>query len=273
MTRLLAKLAAVVLALALPLSGWCDTASPRIGIVIMHGKGGSPARQVNGLASALEEKGFLVANLEMPWSGRRDYDADVGAAENEVEAALAALRGKGADKLFVAGHSQGGMFAFYFGSRHAVDGIIAIAPGGDVSGATFVDKLGEPVARARQLVAEGKGNEKARFADYEGAKGLYPIVTTAAAYLSWFDPDGAMGRAGSPANVKPGVPVLYVAPRGDYPALLKVKQSRFQSLPPHPLTRLYEPDASHVGAPFASAEEIARWTAEVAAHQTASQSK
>lgn len=87
----------------------------RIGVVLMHGKGGAPTRLVADLAASLESRGWLVANLEMPWSGRRDYDVEVGAAEREVETALQGLRDKGAQKLFVAGHSQGGVFALYFG--------------------------------------------------------------------------------------------------------------------------------------------------------------
>lgn len=263
MSRMLRKLATFALALALPLAGLCDAASPKIGIVIMHGKGGSPAKHVNGLASALEEKGYLVANLEMPWSGRRDYDVDVAAAEQEVEAALAALGGKGAARLFVAGHSQGGVFALYFGTRHVVDGVIAIAPGGDVSSPAFREKLGPHVERARQLIADGKGAEKDKFADFEGAKGVYPVVTTASAYFSWFDPAGAMGQAGAPKNINPKVPVLYIAPTDDYPTLTKAKKPKFESLPAHPLTRLYEPSASHLGAPSASRDEIVRWITEV----------
>ena len=79
--------------------------APAIGIVVMHGKGGRPDRHVKLLAEALERKGWLVANLEMPWSGRREYDVDVAAAEKEVTAALDGMRAKGAKKLFVAGHS------------------------------------------------------------------------------------------------------------------------------------------------------------------------
>lgn len=54
-----------------------------MGIVIMRGKGGSPSRYVSDRAQALEGKGYLVANIEMPWSGRRDYDVDVSAAESK----------------------------------------------------------------------------------------------------------------------------------------------------------------------------------------------
>src|SRR5688572_24239061 len=75
----------------------------------MHGKGGLPDGAVLELALSLAEKKHLVANLEMPWSSRRDYDVDVEAGVKEVQRALEALRAKGASKVFVAGHSQGGL--------------------------------------------------------------------------------------------------------------------------------------------------------------------
>lgn len=237
---------------------------PGIGIVIMHGKGGSPTKHVADLAASLEGKGYLVANLDMPWSGQRDYDANVAAAEKQVESALESLRAKGAAKLFVAGHSQGGLFALYFGGKHSVDGIVAIAPGGSVGSPIFREKLGAAVAQARQLVADGKGDEKARLLDFESSRGTYPIVATPANYLAWFDPDGAMNQVIAMKNMNPKVPVLFIAPKGDYPGLQKIKQSMFDALPRHPLTKLYEPDATHLGAPSASLDEILRWIREAA---------
>jgi pimeloyl-ACP methyl ester carboxylesterase len=234
----------------------------KIGVVIMHGKGGSPTRHVADLASFLEAKGYLVANIEMPWSGRRQYDVDVGAAEKEVESALAELRRKGAKKLFVAGHSQGGLFALHCGGTHAIDGVVAIAPGGNVANAFFRQNLGEAVERARRLVAEGKGDEKTSFSDFEGSRGTSPVISTPAAYLSWFRPDGAMNQSIAANSVK--VPVLFIAPTGDYPGLLRVKQRMFDALPRHPLTKLYEPDSTHRDAPSASRDEILRWTSQVA---------
>lgn len=38
------------------------------GIVLMHGKGGSPTKYVSDLASLHERDGYFVANLEMPLS-------------------------------------------------------------------------------------------------------------------------------------------------------------------------------------------------------------
>lgn len=240
--------------------------TPTIGVVVMHGKGGAPSKHVAELASYLEREGCLVANLEMPWSGRRDYDVGVGAAEAEIDAALTELRGKGATRVFVAGHSQGGVFAFYYASRHALDGLIAIAPGGNVGNATYREKLGEAVAQARQLVAEGKGQEKAKLADYEGSKGTYPIIVAPATYLEWFDPEGAMNAKNSIARLRADVPVLYISPKGDYPALRATAADSFAQLPArkHPQTELYEPNASHIAAPTASREEILRWMKQVA---------
>ena len=246
-----------VLALTVSLHAQADAA--KVGVVLMHGKGGSPSRHVSELAASLERHGLVVANLDMPWSGRRDYDVDVSAAENEVETALAALRQKGAGKVFVAGHSQGGLFALYFGGKHRVDGIVAIAPGGNVGNQIFRDKLADSVELARKMVADGKGHEKMRLDDYEGAKGVYSIVTTPAAYLTWFEPDGAMNQTLAMRTIKADTPVLFIAPTGDYPGLVRVKQQMFGLLAKHPLTKLYEPASSHLNAPTASVQEIEDW--------------
>ena len=79
----------LIIVTGLPQKSTAQTIPSEIGIVFMHGKGGSPTGYVSILASSLEEKGYLVANLEMPWSGRRAYDVNVGVAGQEVDAALA----------------------------------------------------------------------------------------------------------------------------------------------------------------------------------------
>ncbi len=235
----------------------------KIGIVIMHGKGGSPSKHVSDLASTLERKGYLVANLEMPWSGNRDYDVSVSAAEEQVEVALSSLRSKGAKNVFVAGHSQGGVFALHFAGEHAVDGIICIAPGGNVGSTVFREKLRDSVARAKQLVAEGKGNEKTRLDDFESSRGVYPVITTPAVYLTWFDADGAMNLQRAARAANPQIPILWIVAKRDYPGLIKANIPMFDSFPKNPYTRLFEPSSDHLGAPSASLDEIVRWTSEV----------
>jgi pimeloyl-ACP methyl ester carboxylesterase len=256
---------ALLVAVGLPATAaHAQAGAAKIGVVVMHGKGGGPAGLVSGLAAGLESAGYLVRNLEMPWSGKRDYDVNVTAAEQEVEAALAALRDAGAQKLFVAGHSQGGVFALYFGGGHAVDGIVAIAPGGDTNSPFYRGRVADSLAEARKLVAEGKGAERTRLMDFEGAKGTYPVLTAPAVYVTWFDPDGAMNQTAAVRKMNPATPVLFIAPTNDYPALTRVKNAMFDALPKNPRTKLYEPGATHQYAPTASIQEIIAWTAGVA---------
>lgn len=255
---LLTYLLAIQLAQAQP--------QPRIGIVLMHGKGGQPAA-LEGLADRLKAQGYLVANLTMPWSSGRNYDVDATSAMKEVDAALDDLRAQGATKVFVAGHSQGGTFALRYGVTHVVDGIIAIAPGGNVANNNFKDKLGGCVERARKLIAEGKGDEKASGlydVDPSSGRSGYPVITTPAIYLTWFDPQGAMNEFGAVKNMNPATPVLFIAPTDDIPGMQRGNPRIFAMLPRNPRTEFYEPNSTHTEAPNASVEKIARWTMDVA---------
>lgn len=254
----------VACSLAAPMALHATAPAPGVGVVVMHGKASSPDKAVSSLASALQSHGFQVANLEMPWSGRREYDVGLDAAVAEVTRALDAMRAKGATRLFVAGHSQGGLFAVHYGGQHKVDGIITIAPGGQVDMAGFMRTLGEHVAKAKQMVAEGQGEETATFGDYEGRRGVTRLRTTAASYLSWFDPFGAHTTRAF-GRVKEGTPVLYVAATGDYPPLARVRDANFSSLPKHDASRLLMVEADHIGAASAANEQIADWIRAIAA--------
>ena len=237
---------------------------PALGVVLMHGKGGSPDKHVAGLANALRQQGVLVANLDMPWSGRREYDADVASAEHQVSEALASLRSQGARKLVLAGHSQGGLFALYLAGHLPVDGVIAIAPGGNVGAGLLHDQLADTLAKARELLAAGHGEEKTRLADFEGSKGRYPVTTTPRIYLDWFDPEGTMNQGKAVRQLPAGLPVLYISPEGDYPALQRVRQSMFDALPTNPASQLLIPPGSHLQAPAAAIPGIVDWLSRVA---------
>lgn len=237
--------------------------APSIGVVIMHGKGGRPDGLTAPLDTTLQQRGWPVASLDMPWSGNRKYNAGVAAAESQVSEAVAALRQRGATKIFLAGHSQGAVFALHYASKHPLDGLVIIAPGGNVATAFYQQQIGSSVSRARQLAAAGKGDETGEFDEFEGGKGHLKIQTTAAIYLSWFDPDGAMNQLKSSAALPKTLPVLHVAPTSDYPALLRSKQEMFDAIA-SPLKKLYEPASDHRNVPRDAAGEIARWIGETA---------
>ena len=89
-------------------------------------------------------------------------------------------------------------------------------------------------------------------------------MTTPAAYLDWFRPDGAMNMVKSARTVNPAVPVLWVSPVRDYPGLRENAGSQYGQLPSNPRNRFYQPDTDHFHAPAVSLEEIVRWTGGVA---------
>ena len=76
MLRFFSKLAAMFLFTGAAVA---QTTPQAVGVVVMPGKGGSPTKFVAELASGLEAKGHLVANIEMPWSGSRNYDVNTAA--------------------------------------------------------------------------------------------------------------------------------------------------------------------------------------------------
>lgn len=262
MPRLFSLIAILVVTLLSTAAAAQSTALP--GVIVLHGKGGRPEGLTAPLDAALQQRGWSVASLDMPWSGSRKYNAGVAAAETQVSEAVATLRQRGAAKIFLAGHSQGAVFALYYASKHALDGLVIIAPGGNVATAFYQQQIGSSVSRARQLVAAGKGDEAGEFDEFEGGKGHWKISTTAAIYLSWFDPDGAMNQLKSSAALPKTLPVLHVAPTWDYPALLRSKQEMFDAIA-SPLKKLYEPASDHRNVPRDAAAEIARWIGETAA--------
>jgi len=230
----------------------------QIGIVVMHGSGGKPTGYVYELATTLAGKGYQVANLEMPWSGRRAADVTAEEGVEELSQAITQLQKKGAKAIFLAGHSFGGTFALYYASVNLVDGVIAIAPGG-VDSDFYQSKIANSMAHARQLIADGRGDQKEEFANYENSRGDYTTLTPAKAYVSWYSKDSVMNTSNAFKRVRPDIPVLYIVPTNDYPFLRRAKAERWAQLPPNPKNELYEPNTSHLEAPTASINEIVKW--------------
>ena len=156
-----------------------------IGIVLMHGKTGSPNTVIDQLATALQSAGYLVDTPEMCWSRRRIYDRPFLDCLTEIDSAIGRLKGRGAGTIVVAGMSQGGDAALAYGARQAnLAGIIALAPAAAPERQVGLPDIAQSVAQARALVAGGRGNETASFVD-RNADGAFSVSTTATIYLSY----------------------------------------------------------------------------------------
>ena len=104
--RLILIVAALV-ALAL---GRPAAAFERVGIVLLHGKTGTPD-QFETLANTLIEAGIPVEAPEMCWSAERLYDAAFADCMKDVDTAIGYLREDGITRIVVGGHSLGALGA------------------------------------------------------------------------------------------------------------------------------------------------------------------
>ena len=225
-----------------------------LGVVLLHGKGGSPSGYVHELASALQSKGYLVSTPTMPWAQDRIYDASFEEAMREINREIDSLRQKGAKFVVVAGHSLGANAALgYASSRDGVGGIVALAPAHTPELPGFSKRVGQDVSRARALLAAGRGKEKHRFSDVNQGQRL-EVAATAEVYLSWFDPDGPAVMPKSAASFKAPTPLLVVVGSGE-----RGKDYFFDKAPPHAKSRFVTVSADHFAVPSAAVEEVVTW--------------
>lgn len=167
-------------------------AAEKIGIVLMHGLGETAdAKSPMGkFAKELESFGFVVVVPEMPWSKKRSLDKGIDDTVAEIDKAVAELKAKGATKFVVGGHDIGANAALAYGIRREhIRGVLAIKPEVTPERPEFQKAANNDFMKARQLIAAGKGDEKAEFMDgVNGKNGV--LKTTAKIYISWYDPDG-----------------------------------------------------------------------------------
>jgi esterase/lipase len=233
-------------------------AENKVGVVLLHGKGGMPATPpILELASDLKRNGFMVITPEMSYSKFRRYDKTYEETMLEIDKALEQLKGSGAKKIFVAGHSLGANVVLYYATQASVDGIIMIAPGHRLEDKKFQDRLGDSLDRAKKMVDEGKGSERSDFTDVN--QGNTSIINvTAKIYLSWFSPEGAAVMPRNAPAVKPEIAVLYVVGKQD-PIYEKGRQYVFDKLPQNPDNKYLVVNSDHMRTPVVAANEIIAW--------------
>jgi esterase/lipase len=231
----------ILLSVAASVSGTAD----KTGIVLLHGKDGTPSN-VGTLAAELKKNGFAVITPEMPFSRNRGFDKSYEDCVPEIDNAVALLRKQGATTIFIGGHSLGASIALYYGTKTTVDGILAIAPGGNTG--QIGDLVQVEVARARKMVAEGKGDKIGVFDDYnQGIR--HTRRTTARIYLSYQDPDGSSVIPKNAAALKPGTPLLWVVGTKD-PMYQRGTSFAFDKAPPNPRNKYVVVDAGHMETVF-----------------------
>jgi pimeloyl-ACP methyl ester carboxylesterase len=227
------------------------------GVVLLHGKGGSPTSMIEGLTDSLRKEGALVEAPELPWSGRRIYDATYDQAMAEIDLAVQKLKWSGATRIVVAGHSLGANAAIGYGARReGLAAVIALAPGHLPEAWALRLRTKGAIARAKKLIAEGKGDIPDSFPDL--AQGLpFQVRATPNVYVSMFDPEGP---ATIPKNAAAmgNVPFLWVVGVGD-PVFFHGRDYGFDPGAKNPKSRYVVIPGLHLTTPFQARNTIVEW--------------
>lgn len=232
---------------------WSPAAAP-LGIVLMHGKGGSPGYLAPAKA-VLEDHGYLVSTPEMCWSRQRMYDRAYLDCVTEIDDAVRDLRQRGARSIVVAGHSVGGTVAVAYGASHdGLAGIVGFAAADAFFGPPY---LLPDIARAQSLVADGKGDILDDFTDVRPA-GHLRMHTTAARFLSFVAPPTDQRMPANAARLR--APLLLVAGTLDM-FTLEYGARAYDRAPGYALNRFVQVGADHNGTIEAGLPAVLDWLA------------
>lgn len=235
-------------------------AAEKIGVVLMHGKLSIPSKPFSALGPQLEAEGILIETPEMPWSKSREYESSYEQAMEEIAASVKQLRARGATKIVVGGHSMGAAAALIYGSRHPADGLLLLALGHSPQSNTLQERFGASVARARDLVAAGKGNDKQGFDDFDASKRppAFTIATTPRNYLSYFDPEGIANTLTAAGKIPASLPVFWIDGTEENPGLKSYGQKIYGAIGSSAKKHV-EVTAGHATVPHKSGAEVLAW--------------
>lgn len=225
-------------------------------MVVMHGKWGGP-RFLEGfvqtMAPACDAK-----SIEMPWSGRRAYDAAYPVALQEIAAQVQAFRAQGYRRVLLAGHSFGANAALAYMAEYGdADGVIALAPGHSPRYAYETGIGRSAVDAARVALAAGKGDEVIQMDDLnQGQRRSFKMP--AQVLLSYFDPNGLGHMPGTAARFKSAVPLLWVIGTRD-PLYAAGEGFAYARALPHPRSAYRVVQAGHKETPEVAAAEVLAW--------------
>jgi len=225
-----------------------------IGVVMMHGKHGTPA-QLQQLAVIIADAGFLVERPEMCWSAARIYDRTYLECFADIDAAAARLKEHGATAIVVLGMSLGGNAALGFAARRrGLKAVIALAPAHAPEFLSRRPEIAQSIARAQAAAAAGKGDEKATFDDVDLGK-IFSVNTTPTIYLSFFGPNSPAVMPDNAAHLT--APLLMVSGNND--PTQRNAGNIFADAPFDPRSEHETVEADHLGTPAASAVVVPSW--------------
>ena len=231
-------------------------------MIVMHGKWGGP-RFLEGFARAMAPA-CDATSMEMPWSGRRGYDAGYPAALQEIRQQVQTFRAQGYRRVLLAGHSFGANAVMaYMAEVGDADGIIALAPGHSPRYMYDAGMDRAAVDEARTAVAGGRAEDKIKLNDMnQGQRRDFNLP--AQVLLSYFDPDGLGHMPATAARFKRAVPFMWVIGTRD-PLYPSGEGFAFARALPHPQSTYLVVRADHKDTPEVATAQVLAWVQLVAA--------
>jgi pimeloyl-ACP methyl ester carboxylesterase len=198
---------ASLLALLLGVAAAAPLAAPPaaalgVGVVILHARGSWPG-YFDNVVPKLAAAGYHASVPDACWSVHRIYAAPVDDCMADVDAAIADLKGRGLDRIVLAGHDLGGAFAIYYAARHPeLAGVIVWGPRINIR-----NESDENLELARAMVKAGDGDKKGNFNNGR-------MYASANAMLSFEAPEGALANFETQLPMVHG-PLLWIAANDD----------------------------------------------------------
>lgn len=235
----------------------------QLGVVLLHGKEGRPEQLVD-YTEELAKAGFDSERPEMCWSYRRIYDKAYLGCIEEIDAAVAKLRERGAKSIVVLGMSLGGNAALAYGARReGLKGIVAVVPAPAPEFlSNAVPEINKSLRDARELIAAGKGDVRTELSDRNTGRPHFLVTTTPNIYLSFLAPDSPGVMPDNAAKLK--APVLIVSASFD-PSQRSIPNV-FARTPKHSMNRFVIFQTDHRGSLKEGRSTILQWIRELAAH-------
>ena len=236
--------------------------TPKIGVILMHGKNGTPNDPaLQPLKAAMERQGWTVVLPEMQWSRRRYLEGNWDAVMNDLAAQVKALQGQGIQKIVLMGHSMGVPAAMSHAARGgSVHALVLLAPGHIPYGYYNYPPLisvRESIDDARAKVGAGQGDQTGRFQDVNQGR-QQVVITTPKNYLSFFDPQSDADMGVTAPRIPPNVPVMTLIGEKD-PLFSNVRAYYVDKLPPNPKSKYLEVPGGHMDTPRVSIDAVIEW--------------
>jgi len=178
-------------------------AQDKLGVIILHGKQGTPTgnQGLGMIASDLQAAGHKVVVPLMPWSrgSWESINVTVEEALGQLDGYANQLRSQGAGRIVVIGHSLGACVGLaYAVERGTVAGLVMLAPGHNPAGLyRSNDRMRRDIDQARSLVQQGRGNDTVHASDSNQGTNITMSVR-AAVYYSWQNPKGLASMPAAP---------------------------------------------------------------------------